>query len=215
MAMNEDTIRGDNAVRILIADDDLTSRKMLAAMLEKCDYHVTAVDNGTDALRIMVEPDAPRVAVLDWMMPEVSGLDVCRGIRRDSPGNPPYIVMVTSKNEVRDIVEALEAGADDYLIKPYNALELRARIEVGRRIVTLQDRLSEKVRELNEALAGIRTLHGILPICSFCKKIRDDREGWRQLEEYVSTHSEAQFSHGICPECMKKMYPGYEEKAQE
>lgn len=196
-------------MRILIAEDDLTSRRLLAAVLAKHDYEVTAVENGAEALRVMEQPDAPRLVVLDWVMPEMSGLDVCRGIRRTDEGNPPYILMVTTKHEVKDIVEALEAGADDYLVKPYNSMELRARVEVGRRIVALQDTLTEKIRELNEALASIRTLHGILPICSFCKKIRDDREEWRKLEEYVSAHSEAQFSHGICPDCMTRMYPEY------
>lgn len=111
----------------------------------------------------------------------------------------------------RLIIEGLQAGADDYLVKPWDPGELRARIEVGCRMLNLQGRLAEKIRELQEALDQVRTLEGILPICSHCKKIRDDRNYWRQVEEYVASHSEAKFSHSICPECMRKYYPDFAE----
>jgi len=197
------------ATRILIAEDDFTSRTMLTAMLRKNAYEVVPTGNGVEALRAMQLPDAPRIAILDWMMPEMDGLEVCRRIRETVIESPPYIIMLTTRSDSGDIVTGLDAGADDYLVKPYHAGELRARVNVGRRIVSLQDTLSEKVNELSCALSRIRTLHGILPICSFCRKIRDDHEGWQLLEEYVSAHSDARFSHGVCPECMKKMYPDY------
>jgi DNA-binding response OmpR family regulator len=198
-------------MRVLIAEDDFRSRTMLAAVLRTSGYEVLETNDGAEALREMLQVDAPKLAILDWMMPGLDGPEVCRRIREAAGDNPPYIIMLTARSEVRDIVEALEAGADDYLVKPYNAAELEARIGVGQRMVKLQNTLGEKVAELNSALANIKTLHGILPICSYCKKIRDDREGWRQLEEYVSSNSEATFSHGICPECMKKVYPEYVE----
>lgn len=115
--------------------------------------------------------------------------------------------MLTSRNEQSDIVEGLRAGADDYLVKPWDAAELHARVEVGCRMVSLQDRLAEKIQELQEALNQVKALEGILPICSFCKKIRDDRNYWRQVEDYISSHSEARFTHSVCPECIKSTIP--------
>jgi sigma-B regulation protein RsbU (phosphoserine phosphatase) len=95
----------------------------------------------------------------------------------------------------------LEAGADDYLTKPFDPQELRARIKVGERILGLQTSLAERVTELEDALSRVKQLQGLLPICSYCKKIRDDQNYWEQVESYISKHTEAQFSHGICPDC--------------
>jgi YesN/AraC family two-component response regulator len=124
--------------------------------------------------------------------------------------------MLTSKGGKDDVIAGLEAGADDYLAKPFNSGELRARVQVGRRMVEMQERLATQVRELREALDHIKTLQGILPICMFCKKIRDDKGYWDQVEAYVSRHSGAQFSHSICPDCMKEHYPdSYENGADD
>lgn len=202
-------------MRILIAEDDRTSRTMLAAVLRKCAHEVVEAEDGAAALRIMQGTGAPRVAILDWMMPGVDGLEVCRRLRESCGEHPPYIIMLTSRSSSEDIVTGLEFGADDYLVKPYIVGELKARVGVGCRMVQLQDTLSAKIDELNEALASIRTLQGIIPICSYCRKIRDDQEGWRLLEEYVCAHTDAQFSHGICPDCLKQRFPGLADKVEE
>lgn len=201
-------------MRILIAEDDRTSRAMLAAVLRKCAHEVIEAEDGAAALRIMQGIDAPRVAILDWMMPGVDGLEVCRRLRESSSARPPYIIMLTSRSSSEDIVTGLEFGADDYLVKPYIAGELKARVGVGCRMVALQDTLSDKIDELNDALSSIRTLQDILPICSYCRKIRDDQEGWRLLEEYVSAHTDTQFSHGICPDCLKQQFPGLADRVE-
>jgi hypothetical protein len=111
------------------------------------------------------------------------------------------LALLTMKQRAQDIVDGLDAGADDYIVKPFNAEELRARVQVGVRIAELQSRLTEQLAELTAAFGRIRRLHGLLPICSYCKKIRGDRDYWEQLEEYLSDHSDVQFSHAICPEC--------------
>jgi response regulator RpfG family c-di-GMP phosphodiesterase len=100
-------------------------------------------------------------------------------------------------------VTAIDAGADDYLTKPFDPEELRARVQVGIRIVSLQRRLAERVAELQEALSQVKQLSGLLPICSYCKRIRSDDDYWEQIDSFVSQHSEAEFSHGVCPSCFE------------
>ena len=111
---------------------------------------------------------------------------------------------MTAKVRTRDIVTGLEAGADDYIVKPFNREELRARVRVGVRMLELQAILADRVRELEDALVRVKQLQGLLPICSYCKKVRDDRNYWQQVEAYIEGHSDAKFTHGICPECREK-----------
>jgi response regulator RpfG family c-di-GMP phosphodiesterase len=116
----------------------------------------------------------------------------------------PYLIFVTAKARTQDIVTGLGAGADDYIVKPFEREELRARVQVGFRMLELQAALADRVRELEEALTRVKQLQGLLPICSYCKKVRDDRNYWQQVETYIEGHSDAQFTHGICPECREK-----------
>ena len=196
-------------MKILIAEDDITSRSLLKVLLTKRGHEVVATENGAEAWQAMQQPDAPPLAILDWLMPEMDGIDVCRRVRALETDRPPYIIMLTTKGEKTDIVAGLEAGADDYLPTPYDSGELHARIDVGRRLIDMQTILVGKIEELREALDHIKTLQGILPICSFCKKIRDDQGYWSQVEGYISKHTDAQFSQGICPECLKQHYPEF------
>jgi diguanylate cyclase (GGDEF)-like protein len=136
-------------VRILIADDDLTSRLILIGVLRKHGHEVVATEDGTEAWEAMRGPDPPALAILDWMMPGLSGVDVCRLVRGLGTERRPYLIILTSRGEKTDIVAGLEAGADDYLAKPFDPGELRARVDVGRRMIDLQDRL----REAHEAVA--------------------------------------------------------------
>jgi sigma-B regulation protein RsbU (phosphoserine phosphatase) len=192
-------------MRILIAEDDLVSRKMLEATLTRWGYEVLVTCDGQAALQALTGPDAPRVAILDWMMPSLDGVDVCRRVREGGVAQPPYVILLTAKGNKEDIVSGLEAGADDYIIKPFDREELRARLQAGLRIITLQNQLAARVRELEEAIARIRTLQGLLPICSYCKRVRNDGDYWQQVESYISDHSDARFSHGICPDCYESV----------
>ncbi|MFH1114902.1 MAG: response regulator transcription factor [Pseudomonadota bacterium] len=196
-------------MRILIAEDDFTSRKMLAAVLKKNGYAVVETANGAEAWEELQKPEAPRLVILDWMMPIMDGLEVVRRVRSLENDHPAYILMLTVMDRKTDIINGMNAGADDYLTKPFHPEELRARVEVGRRMVQMQEKLAAQVRELRHALEQIKVLEGIIPICSFCKKIRNDQGYWDQVEEYVAKHSEATFSHGICPDCIKKHYPEF------
>jgi sigma-B regulation protein RsbU (phosphoserine phosphatase) len=198
-------------MRILIAEDDSTSRTILAGVLKKSGHEVVATVNGEEAWHVMQQLDAPTLAILDWLMPEMDGLEVVRRIRAVPSDQPPYIIMLTIKNEKIDIVAGLDAGADDYLAKPYNSGELYARVNVGRRIIEMQAAMADKVRQLQNTLEHIKTLRGIIPICASCKKIRDDQGYWNQVEVYIRDHSDAEFSHGLCPGCVKTLYPDFAE----
>jgi phosphoserine phosphatase RsbU/P len=201
----------DMPMRILISEDDLTSRTLLTGVLKKCGYEVVETETGTAAWNALQQFDAPRLAILDWMLPLMDGLEVVRRVRSLATEWQPYIIMLTTRGDKGDIIHGLEAGANDYLAKPFDAGELRARVEVGCRMITMQDALACKIEELRQALDQIKTLRGILPICASCKKIRDDQGYWNQVEVYVREHTEAEFSHGICPECVRKLYPEWAE----
>jgi DNA-binding response OmpR family regulator len=191
-------------MRILIAEDDSISRRVLEAMLVKWGHEVVVTCDGDQAWQALERDDAPPMAILDWMMPGVDGHEVCRRIRAFSITTPVYVIMLTAKSQKEDIVAGLDAGADDYITKPFDRDELRARVQVGVRVVELQRSLAARVRELEEAISQIKQLQKLLPICSYCKKIRDDQNYWQQVDSYIMEHSDVRFSHGVCPDCYAK-----------
>ena len=199
-------------MRILIAEDDPTSRCILEATLTKWEYDVVATRDGIEAWDVLKADDSPRLAILDWMMPEIDGVEVCRRVRERGSPSPPYLILLTALSQKQALVAGLEAGANDYITKPFDPAELRARVRVGERMVELQSALTNRVAELQDALAHVNTLQGILPICMHCHKIRSDDNAWQKLESYLEEHSEAKLSHGLCPECLEKYYPEYEEE---
>ena len=188
-------------MRVLIADDEATSRHLIQATLGGWGFEVLVAVNGCEALRVLQGSRGPEIAMLDWMMPGIDGLDVCRRMRATMPNAATYIILVTARGGLENVVQGLEAGADDYITKPFDPRELRARLHVGVRIVQLQRALMERFQELEDALKRVKQLQGLLPICSYCKKIRNDRNYWEQVDAYITSHSEAQFSHGVCPDC--------------
>lgn len=198
-------------MRILIAEDDATSRIVLATVLKKDGYDVTATDDGGAAWEVLQRPDSPRLAILDLMMPGIDGLELVRRVRAIPSSAPPYLIIVSTKSEKTDVISALDAGANDYLTKPFDPGELRARIEVGRRMIEMRFELNEKVDELKQALDQVRTLKGIVPICANCKNVRDDQGYWNRVESYLNEHTEADFTHAVCPDCMKRLYPQFKD----
>lgn len=191
-------------MRVLVADDDRLSRRMVENLFTEVGHEVEAVGDGQAAWDALQRPDGPRLAVLDWMMPGLDGPEICRRARQHLNSDPPYLILLTAREASQDVVAGLQSGADDYICKPFDSDEFRARVQVGCRVVELQRSVAERVRELEAALAQVRQLRGLLPICCYCKKIRDDQNYWQQVEKYLGDHSEVRFSHGICPECWKK-----------
>ena len=188
-------------MHILIAEDDPVTGEILARTLQRWNYNTMLVVDGAqawDRLRLATDPT---LAILDWMMPGMDGPDVCRRVRQELPLANMYLLLVTARESRGDMVAGLDAGADDYIVKPFDPEELRARVAVGVRVLGLQQKLGERVAELQVALSNVKQLHGLLPICSYCKRIRGDDQYWQQVEGYIAEHSEAQFSHGICPAC--------------
>jgi CheY-like chemotaxis protein len=190
-------------MRILICEDEPVSRRVLTVTLSRWGYQVQATSDGAAAWEILRGPDAPKLAILDWILPGMDGIQLCRQVRALEREEPTYLILLTVKGGKQNVVAALQAGADDYLTKPYDDDELRARLQVGQRIVTLQQGLARRVDELEEAVARVNLLQGLLPICCYCKRIRNDGDYWQQVESYISEHSRARFSHAICPECFE------------
>ena len=190
-------------MKVLIAEDDPVSRLLLETHLKRWGHVPVTATGGTAAWEIMQKEDAPALAILDWMMPGLDGVEVCRRARARTEARPLYIILLTARADRQDTVEGLGAGADDYVTKPFDAAELRARVGVGVRVVELQMEVAARIGALEQALARVDQLHGILPICSYCRKVRSDSDSWQQVEAYVSAHSAVRFSHGVCPECTK------------
>jgi DNA-binding response OmpR family regulator len=133
------------------------------------------------------------------MMPGIDGIEICRRIRATSLRSPVYVILLTARTSPQDLVAGLEAGADDYLTKPFDPDELRARVHVGQRTL--------------ELMASVKQLTGLLPICSYCKRIRSDDDYWQQVEGYIGEHTDARFWHGICPACLTKALEELEKPA--
>jgi len=196
------------APRVLVADDDIVSRVLLEATLTELGYEVSTVADGAAALEALDRDDGPTLAVLDWEMPRLSGPEVCRALRTRRPNRPWYLLLLTVRGGSQSVVQGLRAGANDHITKPFDRDELAARLAVASDVLALQMSLARRVAELEHALAHIKTLRGLLPICAWCKKIRDDGNYWRQVEDYVARHTEASFTHGICPSCEEDLERG-------
>ena len=192
------------ALRVLIADDDPIARRFLESAVSRAGYEPVVVSAGDEAWRVLGAEDGPGVAVLDWMMPGLTGIEVCEKVRAEGLRIPPYLIVLTSRGATDDVVRALRAGADDHITKPFDLEELRARLAVGVRIVTLQRQLADRILALEEALAHVQQLQGLIPICAWCRQVRSDGDFWEQVESYLARRSGLQFSHAICPTCRKR-----------
>jgi CheY-like chemotaxis protein len=192
------------AMKVLIAEDEAVSRSLLESVLRDWGYDVVTTADGSEAWSVLNRPDAPRLSIVDWQMPGMDGLELCHRIRSNQATESTYVLLLTGKGGTDNIVHGLKSGANDYITKPFELEELSARLGVGRRVVELQHALTERVAQLEDALAHVKTLRGLIPICAWCKKIRNDNNFWQQVEDYLTEHGDVRFSHGICPQCFSE-----------
>lgn len=179
-------------MRILIADDDIFSRKLLKDALRRMGHDVLEVDDGQKAWEHW-QNDHVRLLISDWVMPQMDGLTLSRNIRAASQSRYTYIIMLTAMEGKQNYLEGMAAGADDFLTKPFDRDQLAARLRVAERILDLMDE--------NRRLAML------IPVCSYCRRARDDKDYWESLDQYLLKQTEAQVSHGICPDCLKAHFP--------
>lgn len=192
-------------MRALVADDDRATAALLRSTLQGWDLEVVVVHDGADAWKAVQEDAGIGLAVLDWSMPGLDGPEVCRRIRADLTRAHLYLLLLTAREGRADVISGLDAGADDFLSKPFDPEVFRARVHVGLRVLNLKERLAARVAELEAALSRVKQLRGLLPICSYCKHVRTDENYWEQVEHYVAKQTDLQFSHGICPGCYARV----------
>lgn len=191
-------------MKVLVADDEPVTRLVLGRLFSGWGYEPIVVGDGLAALDVLLAPDAPPLAVLDWMMPGLSGPEVCRLVRQ-AAGPPKYLILLTSREDSAAVVTGLTAGANDFVRKPFDEQELRARVSVASRVVAAERQLAERVTELEAALKEVRRLKELLPMCAWCKSIRNDSNYWQRVEDYLAETTGTKFTHGICPSCIDKM----------
>jgi sigma-B regulation protein RsbU (phosphoserine phosphatase) len=192
-------------MKILIAEDDPVSCRILEMTLAAWGHDVSVARDGRAAWDILQRADSPQLAILDIMMPKMDGCEVCRKVRELSVDIPPYLILLTAMTAKEDVVRGIKSGANDYLTKPFHREELKVRVEVGMQMLGLQRVLADRVKELEAALSQVKQLQGLLPICSYCKKVRDDQNYWQKVDTYLSDRIDVQFSHGICPDCLERV----------
>ena len=206
---------------ILIVDDSPDQQALLRSILGKAGHtDVVSADSGKAAVQLLnLRGDSAGrnvdLILMDVLMPEQDGVDTCRQIKRCAHLEDVPVIMVTAKSDLSNLQEAFAAGAMDFISKPVNSIELLARVSSALLLKQEMDRrkhreleLRRSNEELQKALKEVKVLRGLIPICASCKKIRNDGGFWQQLEEYLGEHSEAEFSHGLCQPCIKKLYPG-------
>ncbi|HRE08120.1 MAG TPA: response regulator [Opitutaceae bacterium] len=179
-------------MKILAVEDDTSSRKILTQALVRLGHEVIEASNGEDALKFLDETDPPRVVVSDWTMPRMDGLELVRSVRARLNTDYTYFILLTARTaDDSNQRESIEAGVDDFLTKPVDLTELWMRLRVAERIL----RFTTQVRQLE----------AFLPICSYCKKVRDDRNYWQQIETYINARTGSEFSHSVCPDCYNRV----------
>jgi sigma-B regulation protein RsbU (phosphoserine phosphatase) len=190
-------------VKILIAEDEYTTRLMVQVCLEEWGYTVETAEDGDSAWKMMEKEAPPEIAILDWEMPGLSGVDLCRRIKNMKRNSPIHVIMLTARDSKNDMSRGFDAGADDYITKPFNDDELRARIKVAERIVTIQSSLNNSLHELKQALNLIDSYQEQILVCPKCSKIESFDGTWRNPADLLTYPVDPRFFQRDCPECKK------------
>jgi PleD family two-component response regulator len=198
---------------ILIVDDVPANLGVLFHTLEEAGYKVLIMVDGEVALT-NIQDNPPDLILLDVMMPGLDGFEVCRRLKSNLATQDIPVIFITALNDSVDEVKGFELGAVDYITKPIQLKRTLVRISTHLTMHKLQQELQKKNSQLEEALANVKTLKDLLPICANCKKVRDDEGYWQEVELYVRDHIDVRFSHSICPDCGQMLYPDYWEKIQ-
>jgi len=195
-------VEGVKEMKILIAEDEFTTRMTVQVCLEDWGYRVESVDNGADALAILKKSEAPDIAILDWEMPEIDGIEVCRLVKEQASDSRPYVILLTARDSKTDVVRGFDAGADDYMTKPFNDDELRARVRVAERLVRTQSSLAASFAELKEALNQLEMIESRVEVCPNCSKIFSPYDGeWHTFQDVLLNGADPRFIVTVCPGC--------------
>lgn len=204
-----------SAALVLIVDDIEENVEVLYSILKNENYRFAIALTAEQTLRT-VEKEVPDLILLDVMLTDGNGFELAERILRDHGKGQIPIIFITARAHIEDKVMGFQAGGVDYITKPFEESEVLARVRTHLELKSIQKEQQELIRQLREALDEVRQLRGIIPICARCKKIRDDDGYWMQVDQYFSVHSDIEFSHGLCPECMHELYPDLvDEKNQE
>lgn len=190
---------------ILVVDDSNSASKLLVDILAAEGHQVRVANSGQLAMSSVMKL-LPDLILLDVQMPGIDGFKVCRWIKEDAKLKGIPVIFISAASNVKDIVMGFHAGGVDYITKPFQVEEVLARVETQLQLKRQKELLEQRTAELEEALAKVKALSGIIPICASCKKIRDDHGYWSQVEIYIRDHSDAIFSHAVCPECVQALY---------
>ncbi len=203
-------------MRVLVAEDDAATGRAVVFLLQRHHYEIVLVEDGKAALDILTGANPPHLALLDWEMPRLDGVSVVRAVRASAAERYTYLIMVTARDAAADLLAAFAAGVDDFLGKPADSAQLLARLRVGERVLALEEGLAARVAELERSLDEVRQLKRLLPICMYCKKVRDDGDYWQEIETYIHERTGTDFSHGVCPDCVPHLVnQGLPEKSAE
>jgi PleD family two-component response regulator len=210
------------APSILLVDDAPANLRLLSQILTTYGYKIRAVTSGPRALEA-ARASPPDLILLDVMMPDIDGFTTCKQLKAAPETHDIPVIFISALDATEDKIRAFTSGGVDYVTKPFHPEEVLARVQTHLALQKLRSdlqaantRLADQVHELSElnqrlqeALDQVKTLTGLLPICANCKKVKDDQGYWHQVEVYVQEHSDAEFSHGFCPDCLHELYPEF------
>ena len=191
------------STRVLCVDDDPATQLVLSGIIEDAGWQPETALNARAARDVLESTPGIQVILLDWMLPDGSGVDLCRELKAVA-GASVYVILVTVRGAPEDVETGLDAGADDYLVKPVSPVEVRARIRSGFRAADAQRQLAERLAQLELAMKRVSNLESLLPLCMYCRRINSS-EAWQSVEDYLWEHVDVKVSHGCCPDCLSKL----------